>query len=46
MKMELPHFANTLLFRISATFLLLMGVSLGAYYFWIEKTVFNDRAIL
>jgi len=41
MKLELPHFANTLLFRISATFLLLMGVSLGAYYFWIEKTVFN-----
>lgn len=41
MKLVIPHFANTLLFRISATFLLLMGVSLGAYYFWIDRTVFN-----
>ena len=41
MKKRLPHFANTLLFRISATFLLLMGVSLGGYYLWIERTVFN-----
>ncbi len=41
MKIRLPHFANTLLFRISATFLLLLGISLGGYYLWIEKTVFN-----
>ncbi len=41
MKMQLPHFANTLLFRVSATFLLLLGISLSGYYFWIERTVFN-----
>lgn len=41
MNFRLPHFANTLLFRISATFLLLMGISLGGYYLWIESTVFN-----
>jgi signal transduction histidine kinase len=41
MRLRPPHFANTLLFRISATFLLLLGISLGGYYFWIERTVFN-----
>ncbi len=41
MRLQLPHFANTLLFRISATFLLLITISLGAYYFWIERTIFN-----
>ena len=44
MKLQLPHFANTLLFRISATFLLLIGISLGGYYFWIENTIFNPYA--
>jgi len=44
MKLQLPHFANTLLFRISATFLLLIGISLGGYYLWIENTVFNPYA--
>ena len=41
MRITPPHFANTLLFRLSATFLLLLGISLGGYYFWIENTVFN-----
>ncbi|MCB1184620.1 HAMP domain-containing protein, partial [bacterium] len=44
MKARLPHFANTLLFRISATFLLLLGVSLGGWYLWIESNVFNPYA--
>ena len=44
MRLQMPHFANTLLFRISATFLLLLGVSLGGYYLWIENTVFNPYA--
>ncbi len=41
MRIRIPHFANTLLFRISATFLLLMGISLGGYYLWIENTIYN-----
>ncbi len=41
MRLRLPHFANALLFRISATFLLMLGIVLGGYYFWIEQTVFN-----
>jgi len=41
MDIKLPHFANTLLFRISASFLLLMGISLGGYYLWIENVIFN-----
>jgi len=39
--MQLPHFTNTLLFRISASFLLVIGVGLGSYYLWIENTVFS-----
>jgi len=42
--MSMPHFTNTLLFRISATFLLLIGLGLGSYYLWIEETLFNPYA--
>ncbi len=37
----MPHFTRSLHFRMSALFLVLLGLSVAAFYFWISSTVFN-----
>ncbi|MBU2501253.1 HAMP domain-containing histidine kinase [bacterium] len=39
--MKTPRFTRTLHFRMSALFLLLLGLSVGGYYWWINATVFR-----
>ena len=39
--MKTPRFTRTLHFRMSALFLLLLGISCGGYYLWINATVFS-----
>ncbi len=39
--MKMPSFTHSLHFRMSALFLVLLGLSIGGYYLWIDATVFN-----
>lgn len=39
--MRMPRFTHSLHFRMSALFLVLLGLSVGGYYLWIESAVFN-----
>jgi len=36
-----PHFAKSLLFKLSALFLAFLGLCLGGYFLWIDATVFS-----
>lgn len=42
--MPTPRFAKTLLFKLTALFLAIVGFSLGGYFLWIEATVFKPYA--
>jgi signal transduction histidine kinase len=42
--MATPRFAKTLLFKLTALFLAIVGLSLGGYFLWIEATVFGPYA--
>lgn len=39
-----PRFAKTLLFKLSALFLAIVGLCLGGYFLWIQATVFSPYA--
>ncbi len=39
--MQAPHFAKSLLFKLSALFLAFLGLCLGGYFLWIDATVFS-----
>lgn len=42
--MPTPRFAKTMLFKLTALFLAIVGLSLGGYFLWIEATVFGPYA--
>ncbi len=39
--MKMSNFTHSLHFRMSALFLVLLGLSIGGYYLWIDATVFK-----
>ncbi len=39
--MKMPRLTHSLHFRMSALFLVLLGISIGGYYLWIDATVFK-----
>lgn len=42
--MPTPRFAKTMLFKLTALFLAIVGLSLGGYFLWIDRTVFTPYA--
>lgn len=41
--MKLPHFTNSLHFRLSALFMLLLAVGAGVYWVWISATILKTE---